>query len=183
MEPESVAEDIPGTDNIYSQLFDNPRDTYPDRDAAGLADIQAQDPLQYHCPGPYNVDAAGLLAVQVHPVYYRQFPRLCPRDNGGHAADFESGTAVWADSGNSVARAVRQSHAGYREIELFKRLADTIACRQTYIAAEAGTGRAGRAETVYLLPPAHAVSAQIDNTVSAADSPIQGETSCTGLYC
>ena len=129
------------------------------------------------------MDTAGLLAVQIYPVYYRRFPRLYPRDDGGHAADFEPGTAVWADPSNSMARAVRRSYTGRRRMELFAGLADTVVRGWTHIAAEAGAGRAGYAEAVYPPLPVHAVPVQAGDTVSAAGSPIQGETSRTGLYC
>ena len=140
MELESVAEDIPKADDIYNQLFDDPRDIYSDKNAAELTNIQTQDLLQYHCPGPCNIDTAGLFAVQAHPVYYRQFPRLCPRDNGGHTTDFEPGIAVQIDSDNSVVYTVQQSYAKYCRIEFFAGLADPIAGGRIYIAAEADAG-------------------------------------------
>ena len=182
MESESVAEDIPGAGDIHGQLFDNPRNIYPDRDAAELTDIQAQDLLQYHCPGSCDINTAGSLAVQAYPVYHRRFPRLCPRDDGGHAADFEPGAAVWVDPGDPVARAVQRSHAGHCRIELFAGLADLIAGKRTHMAAGADAGRAGCAEVVDPPLPVYAVSAQAGNTVSAAGSPIPGETSRTGPY-
>ena len=51
------------------------------------------------------------------------------------------------------------------------------------MAAGAGAGRAGCVEAVNSPLPVHAVPAQADDTISAADSPIPGETSRTGLYC
>ena len=51
------------------------------------------------------------------------------------------------------------------------------------MAAEAGAGRAGYTEAVYPPPPVHAVPVQVGDTISVAGSPIQKETSCTGLYC
>ncbi|KAE8423088.1 hypothetical protein BDV36DRAFT_244523, partial [Aspergillus pseudocaelatus] len=67
-------------------------------------------------------------------------------------------------------------------MELFAGLADPMAGGRTHMAAGAGAGRAGHAEAVDPPPPAHAVPAQAGDTVSAAGSPIPGETSCTGPY-